>query len=91
VLCGRRDRSRDAEILVLSHQLGVLQRQIARPRFEPDDRAILTALARAVGRDLWSSFVITPATILRWHRRLVAKRWTYPAPARPAVHGRRNA
>jgi putative transposase len=78
VLRCRRDRSKDVEILVLRHQLTVLQRQIARPRFEPDDRAILTALARALGRDRWSLFIVKPDTILRWHRRLVAKHWTYP-------------
>jgi len=53
VLRGRRDRSKDVEILVLRHQLIVLQRQISRPRFEPEDRAILAALARVLGRDRW--------------------------------------
>jgi hypothetical protein len=86
VLRGRCDRSKDAEILVLRHQLAVLQRQIPRPRFEPDDRAILAALARVGSRDRSSSFVVTPATLLRWHRRLLAKRWTYPhRPGRPST------
>jgi putative transposase len=78
VLRGRRDRSKDVEILVLRHQLAVLQRQISRPRFEPDDRAILAALARVLGRDRWSIFLVRPDTILGWHRRLVANHWTYP-------------
>jgi hypothetical protein len=67
VLRGRTDRSKDVEILVLRHQLAVLQRQSARPRFERDDRAILTALARALGRDRWSIFLVRPDTLLRWH------------------------
>jgi hypothetical protein len=85
VLRSRRDRSKDVEILVLRHQLAVLQRQIARPRFEPDDRAIVTAFARVLGRDRWSNFLVRPATILGWHRRLVANHWTYPhRPGRPS-------
>jgi putative transposase len=86
VLRGRRDRTKDVEILVLRHQLAVLQRQITRPRFEPDDRAILTALARVIGRDRWSIFIVKPDTILGWHRRLVANHWTYPhRPGRPST------
>jgi putative transposase len=69
---------------VLRHQLAVLQRQIARPCFEPDDRAILTAFARVLGRDRWSIFLVRPDTIPGWHRRLVANHWTYPhRPGRP--------
>ena len=93
VLRGRRDRSKDVEILVLRHQLAVLQRQISRPRFEPEDRAVLTALARVLGRDRWSIFLVRPDTILGWHRRLVANHWTYPhRPGRPstAVETRRT-
>jgi putative transposase len=78
VLRGRTDRSKDVEILVLRHQLAVLRRQIARARFEPDDRVLLSALARMLGRDCWSIFLVRPDTILRWHRRLVADHWTCP-------------
>jgi putative transposase len=86
VLRGRRDRSKDAEILVLRHQLAILQRRVPRPRFEPSDRAILAALARLVDRDRWSIFLVKPDTILAWHRRLVANHWTYPhRPGRPAT------
>jgi transposase InsO family protein len=84
VLRGRTDRSKDVEILVLRHQLAVLQRQHPHPRFTPEDRVILTALSRVVRRDRWAIFVVKPDTLLRWHRRLVAKHWTYPhRPGRP--------
>jgi putative transposase len=92
---GQRDRSKDVEILVLRHQLAVLHRQVARPRFEPHDRAILTALWRVVDRDHRSIFLVQPDTILRWHRRLVAIHWTYhtgPADPRPSPkHGARSS
>ena len=71
---------------MLRHQLGVLQRQIVRPRFQPQERAILTALSRVLGRDRWSIFLVRPDTILDWHRRLVANHWTFPdRPGRPAT------
>ena len=86
VLRVRRDRSKDAEILVLRQQLSVLHCQVPRPRFEPADRVFLAALSRVVGRDRWSMFVVKPDTLLRWHRRLVANHWTYPhRPGRPAT------
>ena len=90
VLRGRRDRSKDVEILVLRHQLAVLQRQIARPRFEPDDRAILTALARVLGRDRWSIFLVRPDTILRLASTTRREPLDLPAPARPTIHRRRD-
>jgi hypothetical protein len=86
VLRGRRDRSKDVEILVLRQQLAVLQRQVVRPRFGTEDRAFLSAFARVLGRDRWSLFLVRPGTLLRWHRRLVGKRWTYPhRPGRPST------
>ena len=79
--------AKDAEILVLRHQLAVLERQVARPRFTWSDRALVSALARLVPRERWASFLVTPETILRWHRTLVRRRWTYPhrKPGRPAL------
>jgi putative transposase len=86
VLRGRTDRSKDAEILVLWHQLAVLQRQVPRPRFEVRDRVLLAAFARVLDRDRWSIFLVRPDTLLGWHRRLVASHWTYPhRPGRPST------
>jgi putative transposase len=79
--------AKDAEILVLRHQLAVLSRQVARPRFSWSDRALIAALAKLVPRQRWAAFLVTPETILRWHRALVRRRWTYPhhGPGRPPL------
>ena len=89
VLRGRSDRSKDVEILVLRKQLEVLRRQVSRPRLEEHDRVVLAALSRGLDRSRWPAFFVTPATLLRWHRRLVARHWTYPhrRPGRPSVEG----
>jgi transposase len=68
---------KDVEIAVLRHQLAVIRRQVARPRFSPTDRALLATLSRLVPRERWGSFLVTPATLLRWHRELVGRRWTF--------------
>jgi putative transposase len=70
----RATRSKDLEIVVLRHQIAVLRRQVKRPAFRAADRVFLSAASRRLPRITWSAFVVTPATLLRWHRRLVAKR-----------------
>jgi len=72
------EHAKDVELAVLRHQLKVLRRQIKRPEFQPADRALLAALSRALPRRRWSIFLVTPDTILRWHRRLVTRKWTQP-------------
>jgi hypothetical protein len=71
------------EIAVLRHQLAVLRRRAARPRYSQTDRAVLATLARLLSRERWAIFLVTPATLLRWHRDLGARSWTYPR-RRPA-------
>ena len=71
--------AKDVEIAVLRHQLMVLRRQVARPRYTSADRMVLAALAKLLPRDRWSIFLVTPSTLLRWHRELIRRRWTYPA------------
>jgi putative transposase len=78
VLVARRDRAKEVEILVLRHELSILRRQVGRPRFEAHDRLLLAALSRVLPRRSWNAFLARPETLLRWHRRLVARRWTYP-------------
>ena len=70
-------REREAEILVLRHQLAVMKRKAGRPKFCRSDRMLLAAFARFVPRGRWSCFIVSPQTILRWHRDLVARKWTY--------------
>ena len=84
-LLARGDAAKNLEILVLRHQLTVLRRHVARPRLEPTDRALLTAVSRALPRGRWSCFFVKPETLLRWHRRLVAGAWTYPGAVASAV------
>jgi putative transposase len=76
-LLARGDAAKDLEILVLRHQLGVLRRQISRPLFQTADRALLAVVSRALPRACWLCFLGKPETLLRWHRRLIARAWTY--------------
>jgi len=70
-------RDREVEILVLRHQLRVLRRKSGRPKLRRLDRAFLSAAARKLPRERWGSFLVGPATLLRWHRELVRRKWTY--------------
>src|SRR5450755_84944 len=86
VRSGRPDRddgAKDLEILVLRHQLRVLQRTAGRPQLRTVDRVLLGAASRAIPRDRWVAFLVTPATLLRWHRELVRRKWTYRKTGRP--------
>ena len=74
--------AKDVEIAVLRHQLLVLRRQAARPRYTPTDRIVLATLAKLLPRDRLPIFLVTPSTLLRWHRELIRRRWTYPTRGR---------
>ena len=86
-LLARSDGAKDAEILILRHQVAVLQRQVKTPRLSWADRAILAALARLLpsGHLRHLRLIISPRTLLRWHAGLVRRRWAYPhrTPGRP--------
>jgi putative transposase len=84
----RSEQFKELEIVVLRHELAVLHRQAGRPRLTTADRALLTAASRLLPRSSWRSFFVTPTTLLRWRRRLVARRWTYGSPrGRPPIGG----
>ena len=86
LLRSRSTEFKELEIVVLRHQLAVLRRQADRPQLTKTDRVFLAAASRLLPRSRWRSFVVTPTTLLRWHRQLVARRWTYGGrPGRPAI------
>ena len=81
IVRGRGDAKLRAEVLALRHQLGVLERQVGRPRWQPGDRLLLAAISRALPKPAWRSLLPSPETLLRWHRELVRRKW--------AAYGRR--
>ncbi len=84
VLLGRSEASKDAEIMMLRHEVAVLRRQVARPKPDWADRAIPAALARLLPAVLRASRLVSPGTLLAWHHRLITRKWTYPnRPGRP--------
>jgi len=86
LLLSRSQASKDAEIMVLRHEVTVLRRQVTRPRPDWADRAVLAALARLMPAGLRRHRLVTPGTLLAWHRRLIQRKWTYPGkPGRPPV------
>ena len=85
---GRQHAETDTELLVLRHQVKVLQRQVKRPSLNRLDRVLLAAASTWLPRGSWSSFIVRPETLLRWHRELVRRKWTYRRtrhPGRPPI------
>ena len=89
VLAARSGRSKDLEIVVLRHQLAVLQRTAKPPKINDRDRSLLAVIARVLPRSRREGWLVTPDTLLRWHRRLIARRWTQPPrrSGRPSTTG----
>jgi putative transposase len=84
VLLSRSQASRNAEIMVLRHEVEILRRQVTRPQPDWADRAVLAALARLLPAVLRDHRLVTPGTLLAWHRRLLKRKWTHPSqPGRP--------
>jgi hypothetical protein len=84
IVLTRHQVSKDAEFLVLRHENTVLRRQIGRVRYQPGERLWLAALSRLVPRHRWGEvFMVSPATLLAWHRRLVTRKWDYTSRRRP--------
>jgi putative transposase len=84
----RSEEFKELEIVVLRHELAVLGRQVVRPELRRSDRVFLAAASRLLPRASWRSFLVTPTRLLRWHRRLVTKRWTYTGGVgRPPIGG----
>lgn len=86
VLRGRSKASKDVELVLLGYEVAVLRRQMPRPRLEPADRLIMAAFARCLPGQLRQFRLVSPATLLRWHRELRARKWIYPH--KPAELGR---
>jgi putative transposase len=85
-LLARSSAAKDAELLMLRHEVVVLRRQVSRPRVDWADRALLAGLARLLPRPSWDRLFVRPETLLRWHQDLVRRRWSYPSGrGRPAV------
>jgi len=86
-LLGRPRRSKELEILVLRHELAILRRQASTPKLTRTDRVLLASLSRSLPRSASAISLVKPATLLRWHRQLIARRWTYAQrrPGRPPL------